>query len=119
MNGDIIDNSRVEDLIQHAVRDRRRNMTPAGWKAFVTLLQEHNIPKSILNRQTLDEIENRATRKKEYVPIKMEKEEEDVKSITQRKSRSKLRRQSRTRVRRQPSRKTKSKANFLANYKNE
>ena len=54
----LINNSRVEDLIQHAVRDRRRNISPTGWKSFLSLLREHNIPKSILNRDTIDEIEN-------------------------------------------------------------
>lgn len=52
-----IPQSRIEDLVQHAVRDRRRNMTPTGWDYFLRLLKEHNIPKSLLNRPTLDEIE--------------------------------------------------------------
>lgn len=54
----LIDNSRVEDLIQHAVRDRRRNISPTGWSTFLSLLREHNVPKSILNRDTIDEIEH-------------------------------------------------------------
>lgn len=57
----IIPNSRVEDLIQHAVRDRRRNMTPTGWSDFLAMLRNHNVPKSILNRDTLDEMEGKAT----------------------------------------------------------
>lgn len=57
--GNVISSSRVEDLIQHAVRDRRRNMTPIGWNQFLNLLSEHNIPKSILNRYTLDEMEDK------------------------------------------------------------
>ena len=57
--GSVISSSRVEDLIQHAVRDRRRNMTPIGWNQFLNLLREHNIPKSILNRYTLDEMEDK------------------------------------------------------------
>ena len=56
--GKVIPSSRVEDLIQHAVRDRRRNMTPLGWDQFRNLLREHNVPKSILNRNTLDEMED-------------------------------------------------------------
>ena len=55
--GSMISNSRLEDLIQHAVRDRRRNMIPIGWNIFLDLLRERNIPKSILNRATLDEME--------------------------------------------------------------
>lgn len=53
----IIENSRLEDLIQHAVRDRRRNISPIGWKFFLGLLREHNMPKSILNRSTIEEME--------------------------------------------------------------
>ena len=118
-DNNVIDNSRVEDLIQHAVRDRRRNMTPTGWNQFVGLLQEHNIPKSILNRQTLDEMENRAIPKKTYVAIKKEKEEGDVKNVKQRQSRSKTRRQpSPTKTRRQPpQRQAKPKPDFLSHFK--
>ena len=53
-----IENSRLEDLIQHAVRDRRRNISPVGWKYFMGLLREHNVPKSILNRDTIEEMEH-------------------------------------------------------------
>ena len=53
----IIDNSRLEDLIQYAVRDRRRNINPTGWNYFLTLLLENNIPKSILNRNTIEEMD--------------------------------------------------------------
>jgi len=59
--GDTVSGSRVEDLIQHAVRDRRRNMTPRGWTDFLAILREHNVPKSILNRDTLDEMERKVT----------------------------------------------------------
>ena len=52
----IIPNSRVEDLIQHAVRDRRRNITPMGWTQFVDILRDYNVPRSVLNRDTLDEM---------------------------------------------------------------
>ena len=59
-DGTLIPGSRLEDLIQHAVRDRRRNLIPTGWSNFLTLLREHNVPKSILNRDTLDELEGKA-----------------------------------------------------------
>ena len=52
----VIDYSRAEDLIQHAVRDRRRDFTPLGWDYFLKVLKKHNIPKSTLNRATLDEL---------------------------------------------------------------
>lgn len=54
---ELLENTRLEDLIQHAVRDRRRNINPTGWSHFLNLLREHNVPKSILNRGTLDEME--------------------------------------------------------------
>lgn len=53
----VIESSRYEDLIQHAVRDRRRNFTPTGWDYFVNLLKKQNVPKASLNRETLDELE--------------------------------------------------------------
>ena len=59
-DGTLIAGSRLEDLIQHAVRDRRRNLIPTGWSNFLTLLHDHNVPKSILNRDTLDEMEGKA-----------------------------------------------------------
>ena len=43
-------------MVQHAVRDRRRNITPTGWNDFIEVLHEHNFPKSMLNRETLDEL---------------------------------------------------------------
>ena len=52
-----IPRSRIEDLIQHAVRDRRRNILPEGWTHFLNMLREHNVPKSVLNRDTLQELE--------------------------------------------------------------
>ena len=55
--GTLIPGSRLEDLIQHAVRDRRRNMTPEGWSEFLKILHDHNVPKSMLNRNTLDEMD--------------------------------------------------------------
>ena len=51
-----IRDSRAEDLIQHAVRQHRRPFTPIAWPTFVSLLKKHNIPRSVLNRETLDEL---------------------------------------------------------------
>ena len=56
--GNLISGSRLEDLIQHAVRDRRRNITPKGWPEFLNILRDHNVPKSILNHDTLNEMED-------------------------------------------------------------
>ena len=52
-----VPNSHIQDLIQYAVRDRRRDVKPVGWSQFVSLLKKHNIPKHMLNRFTLDEVE--------------------------------------------------------------
>lgn len=57
-NDRIIPNSRVEDLVQHAVRDRRRQMLPEGWPHFLNVLRDHNVPKSTLNRDTLNEMDS-------------------------------------------------------------
>ena len=57
-DNNVVENTRLEDLIQHAVRDRRRNISPIGWNYFRGLLQEHNTPKSILNRNTIEEMDH-------------------------------------------------------------
>ena len=51
-----IDGSNVTDLIQHAVRDRRRKIQPKGWHFFKDRLQGINVPHSLLNYETLDEM---------------------------------------------------------------
>ena len=53
----VIESSRYEDLIQHAVRDRRRNFIPTGWSYFIELMKKHNVPRSSLNRETLHELD--------------------------------------------------------------
>jgi hypothetical protein len=52
----VVEGSNISDLIQHAVRDRRRNHSPEGWEIFREKLRELNVPKSILNYDTLEEI---------------------------------------------------------------
>ena len=74
---DLVPGSRVEDLINYAVRDRRRNIVPEAWSTFLNYLREHNIPKTILNRSTLDELEGISTTKikqriKPTVKVKLE-----------------------------------------------
>ena len=56
-DGKVIEGSNIADLIQHAVRDRRRNITPAGWKAFKDILKSSNAPRMILNYETLEEMQ--------------------------------------------------------------
>ena len=103
----IISHSRLEDLIQHAVRDRRRNMIPTGWDYFLSVLRDHNIPKSILNRNTLDELDqNKVSTSLSPMKIKIKKE-----------SASKLPAPKVIKHRKQPSRKVKSDLDFLKDYK--
>ena len=79
----VIESSRYEDLIQHAVRDRRRNFTPTGWPYFVNLLRKHNVPKSSLNRETLDELYSptpiTAPKKNSATPMKRPRSEDYIK----------------------------------------
>ena len=78
-DGTLLPNTRLEDLIQHAVRDRRRNMTPTGWSEFLNILRNHNVPKSILNRDTLDEMDAtplpQVKTEKEKTTVKVEPED--------------------------------------------
>lgn len=70
--GHVLKDSRIEDLIGHAVRDRRRNFTPTAWSEFIDILKRYNIPKSTLNRLTLDEIEGiKSTPMKKIKPSKI------------------------------------------------
>ena len=55
-DGELIEGSNITDLVQHAVRDRRRAINPYGWKEFVQQLKENNVPNMILNYDTLDEL---------------------------------------------------------------
>ena len=74
-DGKLIPGSHLEDLIQHAVRDRRRNLMPTGWAQFLSILRERNVPKSILNRVTLDEMEAMPN----PAPLDIKEGEEDLK----------------------------------------
>lgn len=56
-HGAVIEGSNITDLVQHAVRDRRRNIVPTGWKEFLNVLRDNNAPRMILNYDTLDEIQ--------------------------------------------------------------
>ena len=48
--------SHIEDLIQYAVRDHRRNIHPRGWAYFLDKLRTINVPKLSLNRETIKEL---------------------------------------------------------------
>ena len=52
---ELIEHSRIDDLLQYAVRDRRRsNFVPTGWYSFLRTIRENNIPRYMLSRDTLD-----------------------------------------------------------------
>ena len=55
-DGTLIPDSRLEDLVQHAIRDRRRAMVPTGWGQFLNLIRSENVPRFMLNRDTLEEL---------------------------------------------------------------
>ena len=55
--------SQLSDLIQHAVRDRRRNISPPGWAYFLQELRAQNVPQMLLNLPTLDELKTVRIRK--------------------------------------------------------
>ena len=56
-HGAIIEGSNITDLVQHAVRDRRRNIVPTGWNEFLNVLRNNNAPRMILNYDTLGEMQ--------------------------------------------------------------
>lgn len=66
--GKVLENTRVDDLIQHAVSGKRRAFEPSGWLPFVEQLRKINVPKSILNRETIQELETKV--KTEPVEVK-------------------------------------------------
>lgn len=129
--GDIISGSRLEDLIQHAVRDRRRNLIPTGWSDFLSLLREHNVPRSILNRYTLDELEGTNTPVRPTLWAKRTNpKEEPSSSIKQIKTVSGVKREKPLRFQPlrsgkpskdsfKPKRRKLTQFSFLKNYKNE
>lgn len=55
-DGDVIEGSNIGDLMQHAVRDRRRKYTPVGWNMFLTHMKDANAPKMVMNYDTLEEL---------------------------------------------------------------
>ena len=70
-NGQVVPQSRLEDLVQYAVRDRRRAVVPTGWSQFRDLLQSQNVPKYMLNRDTLQEMTNVNVKIESTTPLKL------------------------------------------------
>ena len=52
-----IPESHIEDLVQYAVRDHRRNIPPRGWVYFLEKMRQINVPKVSLNRETIKELQ--------------------------------------------------------------
>ena len=73
--GASITGSRIDDLIQHAVREKRRRFTPVGWSDFVHILRVNNAPKMLLNKSTIDEMDGnflvRPTTRPRRMPISL------------------------------------------------
>lgn len=69
-DGTVIDGSNIADLIQHAVRDRRRNIVPVGWAHFLNILSDSNTPRMIMNYDTLEELIAPHVKKESVSPIR-------------------------------------------------
>lgn len=55
--GQVIENSHIDDLLQHAVRDMRRNLgKPIGWDYFLKMLRHENVPHNIVGSPTVLEL---------------------------------------------------------------
>ena len=108
-DGKVIEGSNIADLIQHAVRDRRRNMIPNGWDEFKDILKNSNAPRMILNYETLEEMQgikrpSLATSKAmQTTTISSKAAQTSPTKSRSRSSSTKLRKRSRGRSRRKPS----------------
>ena len=95
-DGSLVPYSRLEDLVQYAVRDRRRSVVPAGWPEFRYMLQMQNVPKYMLNRDTLEEmtsVKEEPTTTPTLTPLKIKPHASSVNTSPARgRSRSKVRR---------------------------
>ena len=82
--------SHIEDLVQYAVRDHRRNIHPRGWSYFLDKLRDINVPKVSLNRETIKELSHvipkfkpvtfkhaKDKKKKESAVVKVEESDEE------------------------------------------
>lgn len=96
-DGSLIDGSNIGDLVQHAVRDRRRNIIPEGWNSFVKILKDNNTPRMILNYDTLQEMDGakgvspfsspsikqmKSGRRRSLIPIREVKKEKKERSAS-------------------------------------
>ena len=80
-SGRPIENTRLDDLIQYAVSAKRRAYTPKGWIEFVRYLRKINVPKSILNRETIEELVAGDTLKGKKRLFEEEDKEERMKKV--------------------------------------
>ena len=70
-DGALVPDSRLEDLVQYAVRDRRRAIVPTGWSQFRNLIQSQNVPRYMLNRDTLEELTKGKVKVEPTTPFKV------------------------------------------------
>lgn len=68
-DGTVIHGSNIADLIQHAVRDRRRKIIPVGWSDFLNILRDNNTPRMIMNYETLEELLTPQVKEKTSLPF--------------------------------------------------
>lgn len=65
--GKVVPHSNVQDLIQYAVRDRRREVVPTGWNEFLSFMKSRNVPRHMLNRFTIDEMDGNSVGAQTFV----------------------------------------------------
>ena len=56
-SGTAVENTRLDDLIQYAVGTKRRVFVPKGWIEFMRQLRTINVPTSLLNPETIMELQ--------------------------------------------------------------
>ena len=76
-HGSLVPDSRLEDLVQHAIRDRRRAIVPTGWSQFRDMIQSQNVPRFMLNRDTLEELSSKV-KTEPKTPVKAEEKKVNV-----------------------------------------
>lgn len=123
--GNLIRESRLEDLVQYAIRDRRRSVVPIGWSQFRTLLKSQNVPKFMLNRDTLQEMDKSKLKVEPFLTVKRESEApppakqrkmQYEKRLAQHKTKVETLRKKSTRVRK-PNKKYDEQYGFVSRYK--
>lgn len=69
--------SNIIDLIYHATAVKRRNFEPSAWSEFVGALKEFNIPSSVLNAETLKEMQRDAAQPRPGRRLRRQRQQEE------------------------------------------